>query len=443
LTLRLAREGNRSSRLSMFLLAADGSKGVPPEAHLDVGDARFWRYPEHQRAVLGVTGRTPLDRDGLWDLQTSASGDFFRQEIRTFDDASYSTPPLSPGEAYETDQDHTGYVQAQVGRRLGKAARLTGKGVARYTRHGESLEYEGPVLHYAEWITSLVAEGAREFDGGWQIIAGAGLETAITPETGDKPQRDPASDPVLQVRVEKKWPHVIETYAGASRRSRFPSLRELYSGALGKFVPNPDLVPEVQDLYEAGALTQWSTGTLGVSAFANYLHGGIEKVTLEGKKFQRVNVDEIRILGTEFAASWQPVTALRLQANHTILLARAEEADEYTAPVEDRPDYVTAIEAGWDPVCWFDVRLEASVIGARHSADVTEPQDQDGLRRLPAQGSWNLRVAYHPSSPGSWAEDREIFVRVNNLFDQTVEYQTGLPEPGRMLLAGLKLGFGD
>ncbi len=440
LTVRLGREWSRTARLGLLLLAADGSKGVPPEAHLDAGDARFWRYPEHRRAVVGLTGRTGLDRAGRWDLQASVSADLFRQEIRTFDDANYATPALSPGVDYETDRDHTGYAQLQVGRRVGTSGRVACKGVARYTRHGESLVLGGPELHYAQWITSLVAEGAREFAGGWRIIAGAGIESAITPETGDKPSRDSTSDPVLQARVEKSWSRLIETYAGASRRSRFPSLRELYSGALGKFVPNPDLEPEQQDLYEAGLLTRWTGGALGVSAFAGYLRGGIEKVSLPERKFQRVNVHEIRTLGVELVAEWRPVAALRLHGSHTVLQARRQQDGDYTLPVEDRPDYLTAFEAAWDPTRWLAASVEASVIGARHSADVTDADD--GLRRLPVQGCWSVRLGWRRSTPEGWAEDREIFVRLNNVFDQSIEYQTGLPEPGRMLLVGLKLGLG-
>ena len=39
---------------------------------------------------------------------------------------------------------------------------------------------------------------------------------------------------------------------GLSRRGRFPSLRELYSGALGRFEPNPDLRSETLLGAEAG-----------------------------------------------------------------------------------------------------------------------------------------------------------------------------------------------
>ncbi len=437
LTVRVGREWSADSRISLLVLAADGSKGVPPETHLGVDDARFWRYPEHQRAVLGVSGEAPLDAGRRWDLQASASFDLFRQEIHPYDDASYTTPVLVPDSVdYETDNDQTAYAQVQIGRRLGESGRVAAKGVARYTRHGESLVYRGPELFYSEWLTSLAMEGAREWPGGWRLTAGAGIEGAATPETGDKPSRDAVSDPVLHGRVERRWSTLLETYASASRRSRFPSLRELYSGALGKFIPNPDLDPERQDLYELGALIKGSSGEVGIAGFAGYLHGGIEKVSRDGKQ-QRVNVHEVRTLGLEFSGGWRPASGLRLQVNHTILQARREEDGDYRLPAEDRPDYTGAFTAAWSPAEALDLRLEATAVGPRHSLDATD--ETDGLRRLPAQGTWNLRIARSFRPTGGPATYGEVFLRLNNLFDQIVEYQAGLPEPGRMLLAGVKL----
>ncbi len=441
LTVRVARDGSGGSHLSLILLAADGSKGVPPESHLTVDDARFWRYPKHQRLVLGVVGEIPLDAQKRWNLQASASADLFRQEIRPYDDANYDSPPLTAGVDYETDRDRTGYVQVQCSRRMGAATRLTGKGIARYTNHRESLVYGGEELGYAQWIVSTVAEAAHEFRCGWSATLGAGLESAMTPETGDKPERGATSAPVLSVRVDKRCVQGLEAYASASRRSRFPSLRELYSGALGKFVPNPNLEPEEQDLYEMGALADWAGGEIGLSAFAGYLHGGIEKVSLEGKKSQRVNVSEIRTLGLEIVGSWRPIPHVSVQVNHTILRSRRQENGSYSAPTEDRPDYESACAVGWEPPSGFGARLEAAAAGPRYSLDATDTED--GLRRLPAQGTWNLRLGWRWSRAAGWARSSEVFLRANNLFDQTVESQTGLPEPGRMWLGGVKLGLGE
>jgi len=123
-----------------------------------------------------------------------------------------------------------------------------------------------------------------------------------------------------------------------------------------------------------------------------------------------------------------------------VLQARRQEKGAYTLPAEDRPDYMGTFTAGWTPAGGLDLRLEAAAVGPRHSIDATDAVD--GLRRLPAQCTWNLRLARVLRDSGGWAASTEIFVRINNLFDQFAEYQTGLPEPGRMVLAGVKLDLG-
>jgi iron complex outermembrane receptor protein len=440
-TFRVGRDWRSGSHVSLVLLAADGTKGVPPETHLSADEARFWRYPQHRRLVLGVTGGAFLDAGQRWNLQASASADFFRQEIQPFDDAAYNSPSLTPGIGYEMDRDRTGTIKMQLSHRVGPATRVTGKGTARYANHRESLLYRGEELGYAQWILSTVAEVAHQFHSSCLATAGAGFESAVTPETGDKPRRGPTSAPVLVLRVEKRWSQILETYATASRRSRFPSLRELYSGALGKFIPNPNLDPEDQELYEVGALADWAGGEIGVSAFAGYLHDGIEKVSRGGGKSQRVNVHEVRTLGLETICSWRPLAYVCVQASHTILHSRRRDERGYVDPAEDRPDYESACSAGWEPPSGFGMRLEAMTLGPRHSLDTTDPVD--GLRRLPAQGTWSLRLCWRWPKPAGWTRNAELFLRVNNLADQTVESQTGLPEPGRMLLAGVKLDLGE
>ena len=44
------------------------------------------------------------------------------------------------------------------------------------------------------------------------------------------------------------------------RRARYPGLRELYSGALGRFLENPNLRPEMLASAELGATWRWSGG---------------------------------------------------------------------------------------------------------------------------------------------------------------------------------------
>jgi outer membrane receptor protein involved in Fe transport len=83
--------------------------------------------------------------------------------------------------------------------------------------------------------------------------------------------------------------------------------------------------------------------------------------------------------------------------------------------------------------------LEAVLTGPRWSADASGASASTGdLRRLPAGVTWNLRL--------SWRFDHlrtaiNLHARVDNLFDQLVADQVGLPNPGRVFSGGLSVDF--
>lgn len=438
LLLRARRQLGESGSLRLLFSGVDGEKGVPPETHLDDG-ARYWRFPVSRRGLLGAALDVPLDDGRRWTLAATAAADFGEQEIRAYDDATYATPAREPGVDYETDHDRTGWLRARVRRGLGTDGALTVQGAARHARHRESLVWDGPELTYTQWLGSLVAEAALPLGRGWRWRGGGGYEFASTPETGDKPARARTDAAVAHARVDRDLGAGVGLHAAVSRRSRFPALRELYSGALGRFVPNPDLAPERQDLLELGAAARRGAWELGLTGFVARVDGPIEKVSLPDRQYQRRNVEDVRTRGLEAVAAWRPAARWSLSSHLTLLDARRERAGEYDAPVEDRPAYVSWVTASWLGPWGLRLDGEAVLTGARESLDATD--EADSLRRLPAQSSWNARLAWTWSAPPRPLTRAELFARVNNLGDDLLWSQTGLPDSGRTLLVGMTAWF--
>lgn len=433
--------GTRSAgggRAAVLFQASDGSKGVPPEMHRP--DARFWRYPRIRRGLLGLSYDRPAAAGG-WDVEAAVSLDAFRQEIRAFDDATYSSPELAPGVDYEDGRDRTVQGRLRLGRDIGTAAGLGLATTVRATRHRERLVVEGPEESYAQILTSLAAEWDHDLGEVWRVEAGAGYEIATTPETGDKPSRDSTADPVLRLGLARAFGQRGRMHASFARRSRFPSLREMFSGALGRFVPNPDLRAERQDQVEIGGAYRAPHLEAAAAAFAGWLDGAIERVPREDRQFERVNLDVIRSLGLEMGAAWRPGSGLTVRAHHSLLHARARGGDAYDRRVEDRPAHLTSVSVDWIHRRGLGMRIEGFVIGPRYSADVNDPVD--GLTRLPAQASWNARASYRHFPGGRLASAIELFVRVDNVLDQRTDSQIGLPDPGRMTTGGLRITFGE
>ncbi|MBK9304637.1 MAG: TonB-dependent receptor [bacterium] len=438
LLLRLQRRSAAGAVWHVTFLGADGEKGVPPETHLGA-DARFWRYPSARRGLLGAGLRTPLGGGHVWELVLDAAADVSHLEIRAFDDATYTTPAVAPGVDYETDDDRTGFARARAVRYLDRGS-LAVQTSARYARHRESLQHAGPELDYAQFLGAAAVEADLDLGRSWRTRAGGGWDLASTPESGDKPARDATGAAAAFARLERRLGEPLTLHASYARRSRFPALRELYSGALGRFVPNPGLAPEVQDLWDLGAVGRRGAWELGLTGFASYLDGAIERTGLgDGtNRFQRVNLDAVRTLGVEAVATWRPSAAWEIGGHHSVIEARRLADGRYDGAVEDRPSYVSFLSAAWRRGGW-QATVEGMALGPRMSADVTDAGD--GLKRLPAQGTVNLRLARAVTGGMGPLSRGAVHLRVDNVFDALVESQTGLPLAGRTVVCGFEAWF--
>jgi iron complex outermembrane receptor protein len=374
-----------------------------------------------------------------WQADLNASVDRFHQEIQAFDDANYDTPSLAPGIDYETDDDATGFLRFELSRSLGETERIALAASSRYSRHTESLVYQGPEQHFSEWLSGAALQWEHRSDGGVGLRLGAGLDAANTPETADKPARASQAAPALSVRASKKLSPRVQLYTELARRSRFPSLRELYSGALGRFEPNLDLQPEDQNSVEFGGTVQGRRWSLASSAFLDLTLDGIERVSLPGGKFMRINAQKQRVLGLELGGTWRPYAGMKLQAHHSFLHARAEQDGSFDARIEDRPSFLSYLELSQRWRWGGRLAAEAIATGARFSQDL----DTGGLKEVPAEIRWNLRASWEFVSVSSWFDSTELYLRVDNVFDTLLYSQLGLPDPGRMLRVGINAEFGD
>jgi iron complex outermembrane receptor protein len=439
LLLRGSRSLAQTGRLNLIATGWSAEKGVPPELHLG-DDARFWRYPVRKRGLFGASVDLPLDSQGVWDLKAALSADFFEQEIDPRGPDGWDEPQVE-GQEYEKNWDRTGYSKISVNRWIGDQAQITAQIDTRYTNHRESLTVGGPIETYAQWLTAVVVQGEFQPTDLWVFQAGLGWDHAATPESGDKAANDPDDAPAVNLRALRRLGSQSRLYAAASRRSRFPSLRELYSGALGRFVPNPDLNPEQQDLFELGASTDGANWGLEAAAFVNYLHDGIEKVKVpgDGNQFQRINQTAIRVPGLELVGYWKPTRNLGVNLQYTVMSARVEKDGNFDQPAEDRPDYLARAGVEWRRYTGPGALVEAVVTGPRWSADASGASAAtNDLARLPAGVTWNLRLSWALPGPRTHVD---LHLRADNVFDQLVAYQVGLPNSGRVVSAGLAVDF--
>jgi iron complex outermembrane receptor protein len=264
-----------------------------------------------------------------------------------------------------------------------------------------------------------------------RLTVGAAWDRASTPETGGLEPLGAIDDWGARAGVSAVMNDGGSiVHLGVSRRGRFPSLRETYSEALNRFVPNPDLSAEHLLTVEGGLTTRLGRGRVQVVAFHNRLTDAIRRITLEDGKRQRVNSDELESTGVELLLS-QTVGTLDLGADLT--LQTVDLTDPGTAistEPENLPEQVGRAWARWHFLPDVYVQGEAEYTGTQFCQDPDTGQDVE----LDA-GTWLNAALGKVWRMGRGGSGRRIETRVSgdNLTDTALYDQCGLPRPGRLL----------
>ena len=200
-----------------------------------------------RRPVPGVQIRKPAP------LISSLSGDQAENPrgIGGIDQGQQShLAPLTPELLGNLEGDHTAGDRGEV------------RAAATYAdvSHDEVLSPGGANV-YRQRLWSLAAESEWRLgdSGRTRLSLGTVVDGSDTPESGDKPPLGRLTEYGFRLGMSSLVSEGLLVHGGVSRRARFPSLRELYSGALGRFEPNPDLTPETL-LGAEGGFTLQRTG---------------------------------------------------------------------------------------------------------------------------------------------------------------------------------------
>jgi iron complex outermembrane receptor protein len=214
-----------------------------------------------------------------------------------------------------------------------------------------------------------------------------------------------------------------------SRRTRFPSLRELYSGALGRFVPNPDLRPEALFGGEAGFTARTGDGEFQAVVFHHRLSDGIVRTSIVDangdRRFQRINQDRIRSTGLELLALGTLGSAV-LSGDATLQSVRGYDANGSSVDLEYEPSVAGRVGIEMP----LPGRVRASSQLRYMGEQRCENPESGGLE--PLRSSRSLDLTLRRLFSGSRAlRNLDASVSIRNVTDALVFDQCGLPQPGR------------
>ena len=417
----------------LSISAFKAERGIAPEMH--VSSPRFWRYPEVARAfavAAGGTGHRTSPFGGVGDVEVSVGVDIGHTEIDQFDDNTFTTL-----DAEEDSDDRNLTLRLRADQTVGRDGELRAGFTYADINHDEVLT-QGGANSYRQQLWSGGAEihwNVRRIARNTRVSVGAAIDGAKTPESGDKPALDALSAYGARAGFTSALSDAVLLHGGISTRSRFPSLRELYSGALGRFEPNPDLKPEKLLAMEAGLSLSGKKTELQVVGFRHALDDAIVRVSVPDRRFQRVNRDQQTGTGVEVLAG---ARIERFTLSGDVVLQKTKLTDQSTG-AEVEPEYQPEVLAGLGitgPLPWesrFDVRTRYTGTQSCINPDTSTEIELDPSTRVDAEVSRSWRMRRGRLSMV------ELAVGADNLGDTVIYDQCGLPQPGRTFRIQLRV----
>lgn len=401
-------------------------KGVAAET-FEGENARFWRFPERKRTFVTFNGIHNFN--DLLNVKATFWYDDFSQQINDYKSFDYSDI-----NEIQYDDDNTVGSRLSLNYSINEEHRVSFVFNGFSTTHKQQID-ENPELEYSQNTLSTGGEYSGLL-GNFELNAGAGFDYNETPLTGDfteaegTSQSDYAGFLSLNYLISDELAFVAST----SRRTRFPTMREQYDGALGKFKTNPDLKPETGLLNEAGIIYAGKNFNIKAVGFYNLYTDLIERIRLSededpAQRRMRVNYADASVSGVDINMDYSPLRNLNIRGFFTYMNTKAEEDGEEIEHLLQKPEIAAGINASYRLDIGLIPRLELEYTGKQWDNDI----NGDYVEIEPSL-ILNMRLAYSFMF-GDFSMN-EIFVRINNITDEYQLSQYGLPEPGRTFYAG-------
>ena len=380
--------------------------GMPPA--LFTQRARYWRFPKWDRSTLNAGGFTSLGGDAVLRFRA-----FYVNYYNTLD--WFADPEMTELDSQSTYNNdvYGGFALADIPtdeRNTLKASLLYQKDVARI-QDDAGLPWDR--FDQGTWSAGL--EDHLAITDQWKIIGGLSLDYIDKYAPGEN---NTSLNPLVGVKFTPS--EELDFHISFARKSRFPSMRALYSESSG----NPDLLGESGTSFELA--TTWS-GPFYVagSVFFNRFKDFIDTVRLPDGTRQYINVGKAHINGFEVQVQ-KSLSWLAATANYTTLDHRNDVDDR---PLDAQPNHNLNFDLTFFPA----EGLRIGTYGLLGSKSSWWDSSTSEVLDIPSYFSLDILFGY------TFRERYEIFVRLGNIFNDYFYTEPGFPWRGQYFEVGVRL----
>ena len=443
-TLLTAKLGyqDESNEVALSYYRQVGSKYDPPyagnylrtNARPDGVQVRYWMWPYWMKESIYLVGRDAIMSKGT--LRWRVFNDTFRNSLSSYDDATFTThtrPYAFYGSAYNDysyggnadfewswNDQHTTRIASHFKRDVHREFQAQ---PALPVMHLDIPTYDVAIEH--EWRAWSTLSLTPSYSYMWQPEQTVNVYNSnvkqYSPVTTDRSSANNA-----QLVANYQIQEGTSAFVGVSRKTRFPTIKERFSGGLGSVVPNPGLKPESALHVELGAEEKGTNWSARLALYQSRLRDAVQSISLAPTACsvppctELENVGEQRNRGFELTGAYSPIDTLTLQGEVDIV--QIEYLDKPAIRPIGTPGNKYRLMGDWNFLPMLFARADWQHEAGRYSTST-------GTRFA---GSFNLVNAFLRFEPSSHFG---LEVGVRNATDELYAYEEGFFEAGRTWVA--------
>jgi outer membrane cobalamin receptor len=395
----------------------DQERGLPH--HESDPKAKFWRFSDWRHGILDFVFNNTI---GPMSFKSKFYYEYLENVLQSYDDSSYTTQDGK--NAFTDSLKDRGFGGDMFFRLTPNKAHLF-KMALRFKQdiHRQQSAVDDPWREYKMNTLSLPIEGEWLPSKFFNFTYGASLDMMFfnTEDVGGgNSHTTNAFNP--QVATLFNVSDSLKFRISASRKTRFPTLKELFSTQSG----NPELEPMKANILEGGFdYRVWQNVSFSATVFYNDIKGLINRTS---KYDPYINIDHAVFKGFELEADWRFYAGSGISLAYTRLQAE-DKTNGTNQYIEHRPKH--KFDFNFNFKLPFQSRFDffGSYVSSQFYYDDDEECKLDPYFLVDLKLSKDLGDHVH------------LFLRIRNLFDANYYESEGYPREGRMIFAGFRFGF--
>ena len=403
---------NPGTELMAQVLFYTADYGIPPA--VDYYRTRYWKFKDWDRLQLNLGGTFPLFTRGLLKVRT-----YYVRHYNVLDGYSSADFDSLRWESTYKNDSFGGFILGEYP--VSSRNTLHFSINASHSTARQQGDVGDPWEEYQRQVYSLGVEDHFSLSRSWKLVGGLSLDY-LKKDSGEDNYR---LNPILGIKYSPhQW---MDFHLTFSQKSRFPSMRALYSSSSG----NPDLLDELGRSIELG-MTYHKKIYLSGSVFYNRFDDMIQSYRgLDGYRSYQ-NVGRAEIYGFE-AEIGKKIGMVDVKMNYTYLHTRDMDTDP-SIPLDYTPESQLNLFVRIGEYKGFALSIWGIVVSDSIARLGNEPPFE--LLDIPGYATFHAKL-----------EKRlgflTLYVKGENLLDKTYFTEPGFPMKNRTFSAGFRLFFGD